>query len=610
MQKFYFLFACISVVMTPISIFAQSFTVTSPDKSIVAEIAADNGKLTYYVSKSDVAVIEKSGMGLLIDGNEIGNNVTSLTAGKQSSKRNSYRMYGMKSNAQNYYNGREFNVADPAGNFTVEIRVFNSGVAFKYSIENSSKVEVSDITEFKFPANSTVWVQDDIIKYEGEYKNFITGQLPEGLLAALPVTAEIQKGKIYAAVLEGGLVDFGGMRLKSVNGNFSSDIDGKTILETTIDTSWRIIAAGSLTDIVNCDIPGNVSPEMNSNLFGVNTNRWLIPGKGVWSKPSGYELTPDNMKKFTDYAVEMGFSYNLVDEGWEKWTEENKDHWDLLKELVDYSKSVDIGIWITKSYREGGMHTAEQRKAFLDKCREIGIAGVKVINFDGRDQEIVKYCQEFLYEAAQRALMVSFYDTGAPTGSYRTYPNEISGGAVRNVSHTPDSEQTVILPFTRYTAGYGDYSPFVLSGPLTGDMTLCRHLATIISFTSPVTFIFADPRDVIEDDFIADLLFDFPTVWDETVVLEGTEMGKTAFMARRYGDIWYIVGMTTEKIDKINLDLSILGNKRYNCYLITDDPADDRKYKFETVEKVDRKSDITIDMNRGGGFVAKLVMRQ
>jgi len=55
------------------------------------------------------------------------------------------------------------------------------------------------------------------------------------------------------------------------------------------------------------------------------------------------------MKRFSDWAGQLGFQYNLVDEGWAKWNDGGRDGWDLMKELVDYSALKKVKIWAWKA---------------------------------------------------------------------------------------------------------------------------------------------------------------------------------------------------------------------------------------------------------------------
>ena len=61
-------------------------------------------------------------------------------------------------------------------------------------------------------------------------------------------------------------------------------------------------------------------------------------------------------------------------------------------------------------------------------------------------------------------------------------------------------------------------------------------------------------REPESTDFIAAI----PTVWDESIVLDG-KMGEYIVTARRKGDVWYIGGITDWTARDIEVDCSFFG---------------------------------------------------
>ena len=99
--------------------------------------------------------------------------------------------------------------------------------------------------------------------------------------------------------------------------------------------------------------------------------------------------------------------------------------------------------------------------------------------------------------------------------------------------------------------------------------------------------------------FIADI----PTIWDETIVLDG-KLGEYTVIARRSGERWYIGGITNWDEREINIDLSEL-NLKNNEGIEFRDGVNADKIARDYV-----KSNIIIDnnmynakMSKGGGFV-------
>ena len=104
-------------------------------------------------------------------------------------------------------------------------------------------------------------------------------------------------------------------------------------------------------------------------------------------------------------------------------------------------------------------------------------------------------------------------------------------------------------------------------------------------------------------EFIAEI----PTVWDETIVLDG-QMGEYIIIARRSGSNWYIGGITDWNERNVDVDLSFLPSGNYSMQLFTDGVKAHRKaadYK-KTTKIVTNDNKLTIKMKPGGGFTAKM----
>lgn len=175
-------------------------------------------------------------------------------------------------------------------------------------------------------------------------------------MAGPPLTALLPGNTAYVAITEGGLTDFAGMSLRADgNRGFNANLSGVAKKNGNIETPWRIIEIGKdLNTLVNCDIVANVSPAYDPKLFpkGYNTD-WVKPGRSVWSWLAvTRSVTLNNMKHFSDLAAQLGFEYNLVDEGWGNWKDSinHRDQWDMMKELVDYSTAKGVKVWVWKAY--------------------------------------------------------------------------------------------------------------------------------------------------------------------------------------------------------------------------------------------------------------------
>ncbi|NEW78352.1 MAG: hypothetical protein GZ086_02765 [Gelidibacter sp.] len=76
-----------------------------------------------------------------------------------------------------------------------------------------------------------------------------------------------------------------------------------------------------------------------------------------------------------------------------------------------------------------------------------------------------------------------------------------------------------------------------------GSTTWAHQLATIVLFNSPLQMISEDPHFLLNSKKIAPILpilRNIPTVWDETKVLQQSEIGQLEAIAKRSGNDWYI----------------------------------------------------------------------
>ena len=376
---------------------------------------------------------------------------------------------------------------------------------------------------------------------------------------------------------------------------------------------WRIIEIGKdLNTLVNCDIVANVSPALDKKLFpkGYHT-KWIRPGRSVWSWLAGRgPVSLENMKRFSDLAAQLGFEYNLVDEGWGYWKDsaQKKDSWGLMKELVDYSSAKGVKIWVWKAYPDRGgipgLKDKQQRIAFFSKCKELGIAGLKIDFFDSERQEIIRFYQDALADAARYQLMINFHGANKPTGESRTWPNEMTREAIRGLENGgPFANHSTILPFTRLLAGHADYTPVHFGGKLAGS-SWAHQVATMIMFTSPLMCLGADPQSIIDNPCRA-MIQSIPGDWDETIVLPQSRIGEVALFARRKGKEWFIAAINGSKDPKmIEVDLTFIKGK---CTLtaVKDDSLKQDSVVLDQLS-VKPSDKLQIKLNGYGGYAARL----
>lgn len=587
-------------------------TILSPDKRLALSFFFTGDQLQYKVSFKGQPVIEPSALGLQLSAQAVGQG-QAFGSVQRTTVNETYPWRGVHSQATNHYNQASLAVTPtaPAAAFRVEARVFNNGVAWRYVVPTAGTGGVqADNTEFILPAGSTVWSQPDIGNYEGRYQRQRIEEVPAGQLAGPPLTAALPARQGYLAITEGGVTDFAGMSLIAKGSRiFKANLSGPVTTGATVETPWRIVEVGAdLNALVNCDIVHNVSPKPDAALFpqGLATP-WLKPGRSVWSWLAGNGgVTFENMKRFSQWAGQLGFEYNLVDEGWTHWNEGGKDPWTLMQELVTYSATQKVKVWVWKAYPDHdgtpGLQQAAARQAFFRHCRDIGVAGIKIDFFNTESQEIIKFYQAALHDAAELHLLLDFHGANKPTGESRTWPNELSREGIRGLENeTVWPAHNTTLPFTRYLAGHGDYTPLTFR-PIGQGTTLAHQVASMAAFTSPFLCVAANPEDILKSP-AKELITSIPTVWDETIVLPQSEIGELALLARRHGTTWYLTALNGAAGRQLPVSLAFLGAGTYQSLTLADSPGSPATGTIQR-EPVTRQASLKLSLEAGGGYLA------
>jgi len=603
-----FLIAWIGI--TPLLAQVKKVEVWSPAHSIVFSLAIHNDQPQYTISSNGKQIIDPSGLGLTVDGLQVGKG-SSFHIISRSQANKTYPTRGNHSLAINQYNQCliQINGTKP---YEIEVKVFNDGVAFCYHLGNKGKATINaDQTKFNIPAGSTIWSQDNIETYEGIYQEQKIEEVKEGQLAGPPLTIQLPGNTGYAAITEGGLIDFAGMSLiASGDRTYQANLTSLTKKTGQIKTPWRVILIGAtLNQLVNSDVVNHVSPAPDLKLFPKgNATEWIKPGKSVWSwLAENGGVTFENMKRFSNWAGELGFNYNLVDEGWDKWQEPGKDKWALMKELVDYSNQRGVKVWVWKAYpdRNGvaGIKDSISRIAFFKKCAALGIVGLKIDFFDAEAQEVINFYQSALKDAARFHLMLDFHGADKPTGQSRTWPNEMSREGILGMEgNTNWPVHNTTLVFTRFLAGHADYTPLSFTANTKGT-TLTHQVATVAAFTSPLMCLGVDPEMLLKSD-VKNMVKQIPEVWDETIILPQSKIGKLVMMARRSGNIWFLIALNGETEKNLKVDLSFLGKGTYQSDLLEDVEESPSKTNLQK-GSFDKKGSILLKLSAGGGFIGR-----
>ena len=164
-----------------------------------------------------------------------------------------------------------------------------------------------------------------------------------------------------------------------------------------------------------------------------------------------------------------------------------------------------------------------------------------------------------------------------------------------------------LFPYTKLFRSH-NYAP-LNSDPISQG-TRCRQLATYVIFESPLNMLCDNPSNYMREPECTEFIAGIPTVWDETVALDG-KVGDYVAIARRKGDVWYVGTLTDWTPRAMDLDLSFLGDGNYQMELFKDGINADRAardYKKEVIA-VPANRQVTVNMAPGGGFAAKITKK-
>lgn len=603
-------------------------------------------QLVLDVSYEENSVIREAPLGLNVDHRLLGKDVQQLSKEK---KENNTLVY-------------EFQQAD-GSRFFLEARIFPDGIALRYRVPADGPVCIyGEETSFIFPSQTKVWYASGPFQYGWlqQYQERETDRI-EGELLAPPATFHLPNG-IYAAITEANLFNYHGAVLLGTAPNKVQFgyVENKGHVETGIVTGlppakywheevrnipwivspkagsqeivtpWRILMLSKdLNGLVNNQIIAQVSDQPNKTLFpdGAKTD-WIKPGRATftWYVQGSEKLSVATQKRFVDGCAELGIESVVVDDGWELWQQTEKEangrtKWEILKELVDYAKAknVDIWVWRSSSPRSGnksdiGLVDPQERTNFMKKCAEVGVKGLKIDFFHTENLFTVNLMENILKDAAKEKLMVIFHGVNKPTGDSYTYPNLLAKEAVRGLECVGGEDSwapgpawpyhNTVLPFTRWLVGAADYTPMSFTTQCSPSVTFGCQLSSIYMFTSPMLIFAADVDEMLScpgRSFIESV----PVVWDETVVLPESEIGRLAALVRRKGDVWYLTVLNGEDARTFDAKLDFLPKGKYQMEIATDAPGN-RKQLVVKKSKVRSGQRLKEELMSGGGFVARI----
>jgi alpha-glucosidase len=603
---------------------ADPLALASPDGAVQLELRSNDDSLQFSVSFRGRPVIEPSPLTIHLDQADITRRVRFGEA-ERYERDETYPWRGVHSRAVDRCRGVKLPLTHPqtGTRYILEARAFNDGIAFRHVIAAADRPRVPDeFTTFRLPDGCTVWYHDLEGHYEDVHEQDDVADVSAAEWVAPPLTIKLPDAAGYAAITEAAVANYAGMALQADGRRgfqvrlghahhvsypfrlrYKEDVERlaqPASIAGEITSPWRVVIVGAdLNALVNSDVIPSLCPPPDPRLFpdGLETE-WIKPGRAVWRYLDGGDNSFEGMREFCRWAGELGFEYNILEGFWRRWSD------DQLRDLAAYGRQHGVGLWLWQHSKE--LRDPEQRRAFFQRCADVGAVGVKLDFFDHEAKEVIDHYEVLLRAAAEHKLLVNFHGSNKPGGESRTWPNELVRESVRGMEASKlqtRARHDATLPFTRYLAGPGDYTP-VHFGARRADTTWAHQVATAVVFTAPLLTYAAHPRTILEHP-CAPLIRSIPATWDETRVLPPSAIGEVAVFARRRGETWFLAVVNGPEARTIHVPLTFLDEGRCRSLEIADNASDPAAVQVSE-SAVQSTQTVPVELSSGGGFVARL----
>lgn len=625
-----FVIILIAMVAYPILSLAMPIKkIVSPSSNLSVATELRSNKLYLILYSEDKRVVEIRSVDFNLQ-NEIVEGDWQVVNQTMESHNGSWKpLFGERNIIVDNYNNLKITLSSEVNRKTldIEIRLYNEGLAFRYIFDKLdfwNSVVTSENTAFNFGSNCNVWAtgmsQGGISKIK---INDLKGDNDRPLLVEL-------EHDLYAAVGEASLVDYSRMKLKGGEQLYSvtSSLHGEVNLAMAgYHSPWRYVMVGNTVGQL---LEGN---DMILNLNEPNEIddiSWIKPGTVLRE----VTLTDQGAYASIDYAVKNGIDYVEFDAGWygheySKDSDASEVNLDPgrskgpfnLEKIIEYSNKHGVGIILYVNMNA----LRKQLDQILPLYEKWGIKGVKYGFVDVGSQYNTSWLHHAVRKAAKYHLMVDIHDDYRPTGYSRTYPNLITQEGIRGDEESPSVKHSIYTIFTRMLCGAGDNTncyfaervPLKMGGK-------GAQMAKAIAIYSPWQFIYWYDRPegsplkaagaggtepVIVDGNDNQFYNNLPTVWDETLVLEG-DIEQFATIARRSSDNWYVGSLNSGNSRDVSLDLSFLDeNRNYEAIIYYQKSRDllpeNNRVRIKQID-LGKERSIEIPVETNSGFAVVL----
>ena len=632
---------------------AKEYVVGSPDGHI--KVRVNTGKdLTYSVERDNTLLIAPSEIGLTLANGRIWGPNSSFSASQRCVDKTYATQVFKRAMVRDYFNELLLKASD----FSLCFRVYDDGVAWRFIPKKAITVK-AELATFVFAedwqayipyvSQNTKTLESQFHNsFESLYDHHSLSQWNKERLAFLPITVEAANG-IKLCMVESDLLDYPGMFLyngeggRTLKGVFAPVPDetkqgGYNNLQREVKTRKNVIAENTKVlpwrgIVIATEDKQLAQSDFTWRLATPQDNRdwsWVRPGKVAWDWWNNWNIygvdfeagiNNDTYKYYIDFAASKGIEYVILDDGWS--VPGKADLMQIIPQidipmLAKYAEEKGVGLILWA----GHMAFDRNMEEVCEHYSKLGIKGWKIDFMDYDDQQIVQFYRRAAETTAKYHMLADFHGAFKPAGLQRTYPNVVNFEGIfglENMKWAPSTidqiTYDVTIPFARLVAGSADYTQGAMRNAAKGcyspnnsepmsQGTRCHQLAEYIVFDAPLTMLCDAPSNYLQEPECTDFIAGVPTVWDETIALDG-KIGEYVVLARRKGSQWFVGALNGLEARDLTLDLSFIPKGKAVVFADGKNAhRAGRDYQRQDMTITDK---VTIHLAPGGGWVMQTI---
>ena len=430
-------------------------------------------------------------------------------------------LVGEKSEIRDKYNEKVFGlIKNDNKSLSVEVRAYNTGIAFRYILPDPSVYGDYTITEeqtrFSLKEKGVALCHENGQQQTAKIHKIT--RLPKETNIHPPLTAEFHSGTALTLAVS-KLENYAYPLLHKTSDGLLKPI--KQEIKVTengpyASPYWTFIIGDSLADLPeNKDIILNLNDKPDEEKY--QYSQWVKPGKALML--GLFSETTESLKLYVDTAKKCGLDYLILDFGWygpefdeksdprldpDKLVPDSDDLPEIARskefmrkyvtangvfnasdnpfnvyencpwggdiqmspnisipETVEYAKSQGIGIFLyVNDVQLNDRLNRYTLDELFEQFEDWGVAGVKPGFVPDKSQENEESTRNIIEAAAEHKLMLTVHDEWIQTGIERTYPNLLSAeGVLGDEGLTEkDIKGDINSLFARGIQGFADHT--------------------------------------------------------------------------------------------------------------------------------------------------------